>query len=215
MSELDAFDPPVETVKLSTGTVVALEDLRTRQFFKLLRILTHGALPVLQQMLSFTDDTDPEAFSTRLLSLLLLSIPDSEDETLEFLHSMVRPVGLVPGRKLNKQDTERNTALWTTLDGDLENPELDDLITLVEAIVRRESSDIQALGKRLMAMLRLAEKTGQVPPGLSERTAASLADSPEPSTSSPPSTDGPTPSSVTSPSGDSVSASQPSESGGL
>jgi len=37
MTELDVLDPAEEHVKLSTGAVLVLESLRTRQFFKLLR----------------------------------------------------------------------------------------------------------------------------------------------------------------------------------
>ena len=39
----------------------------------------------------------------------------------------------------------------------LDNPELEDLVDLIEAIVRREAKDIMALGKRLAAMLKLAK----------------------------------------------------------
>lgn len=205
--ELDALDPVPGQVKLSSGTVVVLEDLKARQFFKLLRIVTHGALPVMQDMSIFKMDPDADTaeFTGRLLSLMLLSIPDAEDETLEFVRSMCKPYGLIEGRKLNNQDTERNNALWASLDQELFNPELDDLVDIIEAVVRREAKDIQALGKRLGAMLNLAEKTGQLKsaPGPSPSTPTSWADSPAPSTSSPTSTDGPTPSFVTSPSDDS------------
>jgi len=215
VAELDALDPQPEQVKLSTGTLIQIEDLRSRQFFKFLRIITHGALPLMQDMSLFQLDpnTDAREFSGKLMSIMLLSIPDAEDETIEFVRSMCRPVGLIEGRKLNKQDTERNTELWFKLELDLDNPELDDLVTIIEAIVRREASDIQALGKRLAAMFKLAEKTGQLSPTPSSPTPTSSEDSAEPSTSSPPSTDGPTTSSVTSPSGDSANASPPSGNG--
>lgn len=214
-NEIDALDPVPEQVKLATGTVVVLESLRARQFFKLLRIVTHGALPVMQDMsiLRMDPNADPGEFAGKLLSLMLLSIPDAEDETIEFIRSMCKPVGLIEGRKLNKQDAERNNELWNRLDNDLDNPELDDLLTIVEAVVKREAADIQALGKRLAGMLKLAEKTGQLsslPNRTSETTPLSSADSPEPSTSSPPSTDGPTTPSQDSPSPDSANVSPPS-----
>lgn len=218
MSELDALDPVPEQVKLQSGTVVALESLRARQFFKLLRIITHGALPVLQDLSIFRldPDEDPAEFTTRLLSLMALSIPDAEDETILFLRTMCKPVGLIEGRKLNKQDTERNSALWAALDTELDNPELDDLLTIIDAIVRREAADLQALGKRLSGMLKLADKTGQLDPRnqtSTPKTSTSSADSPEPTTSSPSSTDGPTSASATSASADSANVSPPSESG--
>ena len=119
---------------------------------------------------------------------------------------MVKPVGLVDrrgGAKLNKQDNERNTELWTRVITDLDNPELDDLVTVIEAVVRREADDLVALGKRLGAMFRLAEKTGQIPPASPSQTY------PAPNTSAgsavhsiswQASTDGPTRTATTSPS---------------
>lgn len=192
MSDLDALDPVPEQVKLTTGTFVQLENLRTRQFFKFLRIITHGAMPALVNGQALQFDGDSSDFAARLLVLTLTSVPDAEDEAIEFIRSMCKPVGLIEGRRLNKQDMERNAELWAAVDNDLDNPELDDLLTIVEAIVKRESADIQALGKRLTAMFKLAEKTGQVPESLSQTLTASTSseDSPEPSTSSPASTDG-------------------------
>ncbi len=201
MSELDALDPVPETVTLSTGAVVVIESLRTRQFFKFLRIITRGALPSLQDLSIFKMDgeEDSRAFAGRLISLMLLSVPEAEDEAIEFIQSMCKPYGLIERRgvRLNKQDTERNTELWAKVITDLDNPELDDLITIIEAIVKREAADIQALGKRLRAMFALAEKTGQLKQQPGSPTPDSSADSPAPSTWSATSTDGPTNGSVT------------------
>ncbi len=203
-AELKALDGFPEQIKLVSGNFVEIQDLKARQFFKFLRIVTHGALPLVQDMSLFRlgGDMDADEFGARLLSIMLLSIPDAENETIEFLESMCKPAGLIEGRNLNKQDTERNNALWDAFARDMANPELDDLISLIEAIVKREAADIQALGKRLQAMFNLAQKTGQIPTQPQTSPAVnSSADSPAPTTSSPASTDGPTPSSVTSASG--------------
>jgi hypothetical protein len=150
----------------------------------------------------------------RLLSMTLLSIPDAEDETIEFIRSMVYPVGLIERKGLNKQDAERNTLLWDALDEEMQNPDLDDLITIIEAVVKRESQDIQALGKRLASMFTLAEKTGQIDtksPSPTVSTSPSSAESPARSTSSRRSTGGRTKSSATSRSVESANASLLSE----
>ncbi len=166
MTELDALDPVPETLTLSTGTVVVIEDLRTRQFFKLLRIITRGAMPALADLSLFQMDSeeDAKAFASKLAGMLLVSLPEAENEAIDFIQSMVKPAGLVErrGARLNKQETERNTELWAKVLTDLDNPELDDLVTLIEVVVRREAADIMALGKRLAAMLKLAQKTGQL-----------------------------------------------------
>lgn len=216
MAELDRLDPVLEQLKLSTGTFVLLEDLKLRQFFKLLRIVTHGTLPTLRDLSIFQMDqnTDAEEFGMRLLSVVVMSIPDAEDETIDFIRSMCRPVGLIEGRQKTKADDERNAELWSQLYADLDNPEPEDFLTIIEAIVRRESADIQALGKRLAAMFKVAQKTGQVPnlPSQKEPTRTFSAGSAELSTSSPVNTAGPMPPSETSPSSDSGSASPSSAS---
>jgi hypothetical protein len=213
-NELDQLDPIPETARLRSGMTVQLESLKARQFFKLLRIVTHGALPGLRDSGIFDlEDVDTDEFMGRLLSVVVMSIPDAEDETIEFIRSMCYPVGLIERRGLNKQDVERNTMLWEALDAELENPELDDIVTIIEAIVKRESADIQALGKRLASMFKLAEKTGQVSvsPSPKTSTSPSSAESPAPSTSSRRNTGGKTRTSSRSRSVESVNASLLSE----
>jgi hypothetical protein len=217
-NEMDKLDPIPESVTLRSGLVVQLESLKARQFFKLLRIITHGALPGMREAGLFDmDGLDTDEFMGKLLSVTLLSIPDAEDETIEFIRSMCYPYGLIERKGLNKQDVDRNKILWEALDEELENPDLDDLVTILEAVVKRESEDIQALGKRLASMFKLAEKTGQISPQSSspsppESTSASSAGSPARSTSSRRSTGGRTKSSSTARSVESVSTSLQSES---
>jgi hypothetical protein len=42
-SELDRLDPQPVLCKMSTGFELEIVRMRTRQFFRLLRVLTHGA----------------------------------------------------------------------------------------------------------------------------------------------------------------------------
>jgi hypothetical protein len=156
-----------DVVALSSGTKVLIQPLKARQFFKLLRIITHGAGGMLLNV-KFSGEDTPEEFGAKLLALVGFAIPDAEEEVIEFLLSMTRPAEEKTGRALNKQDKEFNKELTDTLFEELYNPELEDLVTLVEAIVKRESEDLQALGKRLMAMFDLAKKTGQVPDELTK-----------------------------------------------
>ena len=94
MSELDALDPVPETLTLQDGTEVKLLDLKARQFFKIMRILTHGPA---MGLLSNTKDLlsgGELAVVGKLFGYLIVSIPDSYEETMEFLRDMVQPVGL-------------------------------------------------------------------------------------------------------------------------
>lgn len=201
-SELDRLDPQPWACTLTTGLGVEIVRLKTRQFFRLLRVLTHGAGPaVVQSGLDFTGDS--EKFTKQLLTLVLMSIPDAEQEAIGFLHSMCKPSGLAEHPKLSKQEEQDNQALWDRFHADLFNPELEDTIDLMELIVRQEAPELQALGKKLERVFALFRKTGQdkappEPEASLEDLAASSGSSPSPSTSSAPSTDGLTSTSSTS-----------------
>ncbi len=209
-SEIDRLDPEPAIVKLSTGYEVGIQRLKTRQFFRLLKVLTRGVGPaVVQSGLDFSKD--PEAFGQSLLAMTLMAIPEAEQQFIEFLTSMCTPVDLheASGRaRLSKQQVEDNQTAVNDMVDELNNPELDDLLDLAEAIVRREAPEIQALGKRVASLLELARKTGQLDDKEKDKETSSPELSPEPLTSSVTSTDGPTSESSTSPSAVSGSASR-------
>jgi len=205
-SEIDRIDPEPVIVKLSTGYEVGVTRLKTRQFFRLLKVLTRGVGPTMVQSgLDFSQDQ--EAFGRNLLAMTLMAIPEAEQQFIEFLQSMCAPPGLheASGGRLTKQQAEDNQAAITEMVEELNNPELGDLMDLAEAIVRQEAPEIQALGKRAASLLELAKKTGQLKDKSSQ---SSLTEpSPEPSISSVTSTAGPTSTSSGSPSAGSGSAS--------
>lgn len=187
-SELDRLDPQPVIVKLGSGFALEVIRLKTRQMFRLLKVLTHGAGPALMQsQLDFSGD--PALFGQKLLALVVISIPDAENEFIEFLASMTKPTGIIDrkGSKLTKQEQEDNQAIWREYEAELANPDPMDLMDLVEAIVTQEAPDLQALGKRIARLVETFAKTGaadekpSVPP--SPQELASLETSPEPSTS--------------------------------
>lgn len=156
-----------DKVTLESGTELVLIPLKARQFFKLLKIVTHGAGGMLLNVKFSADDT-PEEFGGKLMALIGFAIPDAEDEVMDFILSMVKPAKEKSGSNLTKTQLADNKRLQEELFQELYNPELGDLITILEAIVKREASDLQALGKRLMQMFNLAVKTGQVPAEMTE-----------------------------------------------
>jgi len=205
-NDIDRIDPVPETLELKCGIEVHLLPLRTRQLFKLLRVITHGAGQALMQSgLDFQED--PAVFLQKLVGLVLFSIPDAEQETIDFLQAMVEPTNLVDKqpRDMNTKERDHNVELWTKLNTELWNPDPGDTIDIIEAVVRREASDLQALGKRIRQFLEIASKTGQLK-AQSNGGGKALQDlklpdsSPEPSISSPASTAGRTRKSSTSPS---------------
>lgn len=156
-----------DKVVLESGTELTLLPLKSRQFFKLLKIVTHGAGGMLLNV-KFSPDDSPEEFGGKLMALIGFAIPDAEDEVVDFILAMVRPAKEKSGMDLTKSQVAENKKLADDLFQELYNPELGDLLTILEAIVKRESADLQALGKRLMQMFDLAKKTGQVPATLTE-----------------------------------------------
>jgi hypothetical protein len=202
-SELDRIDPQPVPCTMSTGFELEILRMRTRQFFRLLRVLTHGAGPAMMQAgLDFSEEGSE--FAAKLLVLVVMSIPDAESEAVQFLASMCRPAGVVdkPASQLTKAETAANKDLWDRYAEELHNPELTDTLDLIEIIVTQEAPELQALGKKLQAVLALFRKTGQdkkpAEPELSLQDLNSPGRSPQPSTSSATSTDGPTPTSSTS-----------------
>jgi hypothetical protein len=220
-NEIDRLDPlPGEPITLTTGLSVVTVPMRTRQVFRLMRILTHGAgAAMLAGAMDF--NADPAQFVSRLLSMALLAIPDAESETIEFIASMCEPTDLkkpVGTQELSDEAKASNQKLWDRLNTDLFNPDPLDTIDLIERIIQTEGADLQALGKRLGRMMETFSRTGQKltpteesplpsPQVLAENSSAP---SPQSSTPSAPSTDGQTSTSSVSPSADSAPLAPPS-----
>lgn len=161
-SEVDRLDPVPTQVKLASGFPVEVVRLRTRQLFRLMRILTRGANPAALGQLKFNDDSEEgrRNFAGQLLGILLMAIPDAEQEAIGFLQSMTRPAGLVekPSAQLTKQQNEANQALMDRYSEEMFNPELEDTISLFETIIANEAPDIQSLGKKISHLLQVARK---------------------------------------------------------
>ena len=153
-TELDALDPVSETFTLSSGTVVRLERMRTRQLLKLLKIITTGGASLMSQM-DF-DYKDSGQFVGQLVGLVMFSIPEAENEAIEFIQAMVIPAALSGGD--TKQERLRDQETWFALRRELDNPPLEDLLNIIERIVKTEGPDIQGLGKRLGSMLEIARR---------------------------------------------------------
>jgi hypothetical protein len=197
-SELDRLDPQSAEVKLVSGFPVEVVRLRTRQLFRLMRILTKGAGPALGQ-LNFGQEQ--KEFGAQLLGIIILAIPDAEQETIGFLQSMAKPGGLVdkPPAQLSKAEAKGNEELFARFSEEMFNPELEDTIALLEVIVANEAPDLQALGKKLQHLWTVARKAVGSPEVLPEdESLHSPAGTHDSSTSLPMSTDGETSTSSTS-----------------
>lgn len=206
-SETDRLDPVPELIELVSGTKVQILPLKLRQLFRLMRIITRGGsayLPMLRDAMALRDESErADALGTQLIAIALMALPEAEDEAVEFLMSVVEPEGLTPGR--DKSQRSINEQLRRELSEELFNPEPEDAIAIIEAVIMREKGDLAALGKRLSAAFTMMTKTGQVPDLPADDQSASTEPTPEssevtpaPSTSSRRSTGGRTKKSSTS-----------------
>ena len=149
--EADRLDPQPTPMVLESGTEFDIAPLKLRQFLRLLRIVTRGAADVLDSAnLNFED---PQDFLQTFIGMVLFSIPEAEDETVDFIQSMVVPKGLTG-------NPAKDRIAVNDLLAELDNPSLEDTVTIVQRIIERESEDLRALGKRLAGMLTVAEKMG-------------------------------------------------------
>jgi hypothetical protein len=203
--ETDRLDPIPELVELVSGTKVQIQRLKLRQLFRLLRIITRGGagyIPMLREALTMSNEEDrADAFGAQLLAIALIALPEAEDEAIEFIMSVVEPDGLTPGK--DKRQRETNELLRQRLAEELFNPEPEDAIVILEAVVMREKDDLVSLGKRLSAAFTVMGKTGQLDPKTNPsastvQTPDSSETTPERSTSSRASTGGRTKKSSTS-----------------
>lgn len=155
------LEDPSGPFALASGTAFNIRQLRLRELLRLLRIVTRGA-SMAMPALNFNFE-NPDEFVQSFLALVVFSIPEAEDETVDFVQSMVDPI------LTGHEETDARSRL--ALLNELENPELDDIITIITIIIATEGRDLAALGKRLRSMLSVARKMGQVPEALTPSTA--------------------------------------------
>lgn len=149
-----------DTVTLVSGTEVKIERLRTRQLFKLVKILTSGAAHLIPN-LNIGPDASADEFAGSLLGMAIIAIPEAEDEAIDFVRSMVTPVG-INEKPVTKTDREANEELFRSLYEELYNPDLDDFVTIITTVIQNEAEHIQALGKRLMSLLKVSQQAAAV-----------------------------------------------------
>jgi hypothetical protein len=149
---------PSEPITLENGSQVVIERLRTRQLMSLLKILSKGFGDSIGTLFAAINDEQEEDFVFQLLGAMFVAIPDSENETIEFVNRMVSPASLIedPRTKAERGANEEARERLTTA---MQNPELEDLFAIIERIIQVEGPHVQALGKRLSAMISVTNRT--------------------------------------------------------
>lgn len=150
--DVDALAPSPDVITLVSGDVVRVEPLKTRGMFKLLKIVTRGAGPILMEMpLEFDNERE---FVQQLLAVILMAIPEAEDEAIDFIKSMVIPNEFIEGARPKTPEDELNKEAFARLNATLDDPHPLDTLSIIQTIVQNEAGNIQALGKGLAAILK-------------------------------------------------------------
>ena len=142
-NDVEALAPSPDTVTLESGLVVRVERLKTRGMFKLLKVVTRGGGPILMQMP--LDFNDTEAFVQQFLAIVIMAVPEAEDEAIDFIRSMVTPVDFIDSPR-TKDEKKKNEELMVELAEVLDDPEIGDTFEIITKIVQNEAADIAALG---------------------------------------------------------------------
>lgn len=153
--DIDTILGDPKSVTLASGSKVNVQRLKTRQLLRLLRVLTRGVGPALTE---FNFGGEQSGLTQQILGMVLMSIPEAEDETVDFILSMVTPEGFNESPK-SDADRKKNEDLFHAMAKELDNPELDDLITIMEVVIQAETPHIVALGKRLATLLTAHQKS--------------------------------------------------------
>lgn len=154
--DIDAISAEPTPLTLESGLPIKVLRIRTLATMALLRILTRGAGEALLS-LRLGGDTTEEEFTGALLGAVLFSIPETPTETIEFINLMVEP-GNLNTMPSNPGDFAHNQEQYDLLRAELADPSLEDLVTIIEQIVKLEAPHVVALGKRLATLFPTALK---------------------------------------------------------
>jgi hypothetical protein len=138
-----------EPFPLESGMRVVINPLKLRGFLAMLKIITRGASVLMGEIRLNTGDED---FMQSMMKLFVFAIPESPDEVSDFLYVMVSPA-----EKFD--DPEKQAEAQKALAYEFDDPDLGDVITIAEMIIRTEGADLRRLGKRLQSALAFAQKT--------------------------------------------------------
>lgn len=166
-------------ITLSTGHEIRIERVRTRQMLRFIRIFTRGAGAFLGDINFSTKDQ--EALFSQILAALVYAIPEAEDETIDFLFSLVSPVGAAtPNASWTKKDREEREAAIARFHEEVGGDFLfEDTISIVSAFLKRELPNLRSLGNQLAALLPKAAGTKPQPTASKKQPATSKTASPD------------------------------------
>jgi hypothetical protein len=140
-------------VTLSNGHRLPLRQLKAKQLFVLMRIITRGGFQLVPTLLAGMGTWTPAEFANQLIALTVWAVPEAPEATLEFLRTMVDfPVN--EEGNLTEQGKEDVNLLV--------DPEMEDVVEIITAIVMENKDDLVSLGKKMRSAMEVMKKTGQL-----------------------------------------------------
>jgi len=121
-----------QEVEMPSGLKVRVKRMRTRELFQFVNAVSTGLGGNLAFLLSAAE-ADIDSFSSQVISLSLMAMPQAPDETLAWVAAMVDPVD---------DEEEDFRRYWA-------NPTLEDLTVLLKTILEQEREEFGSLGKEL------------------------------------------------------------------
>lgn len=156
-SEVDTLVSEPKRLTLTNGAVVEVSRIKIRQLFKLLKVLSSGDT---LGVISLYGDVSNEEFSKTLVFAMLTAIPEAEEESIDFIRSLVAPVVPHPeGSRLTSAQIADNAEAMAKFSQAMENPDLDDFVDILIPVVQTEAPHIKALAKKLGALLEAQQKS--------------------------------------------------------
>lgn len=135
IEDVEVILPDVETIDVD-GVPCRVNRLKTREFLALMRVLTVGIGSGLGQVR--IDFSDPDSVAQDMTALMLLAIPNATPEFTVFLVSIVDPVD---GGEKGRVNAYLN-----------DNPDLEVMIDVFEAMAMQEKDDLAGLMGKVRAM---------------------------------------------------------------
>lgn len=133
--DLEAIVPEEFRITVN-GIDCRVKRLKTKEFLSLMRVLTKGIGAGLGDV--SLDFTDGETVARDLSALMLLALPGATEEFTLFLSGIVEPVD-------PEKTIEVNRYLY-------DNPEVEDLLNVFEAVATQERHDLAGLAGKAQAM---------------------------------------------------------------
>lgn len=132
------------------GFTCTVKRLKTREFFSLLRVITGGLGPAIQNF-NFSADQSESDMGAQAIAMATMAIPNALDEFVFFLRDIVEPVGEYDAKAFAEA---------------LDNPEIDETMEVIAMIVAQEAGDFRTLVGKAQAVF------SKMPEALNKKTPA-------------------------------------------